>query len=562
MATFGQFVQLGPINEEVGGGWKLYHYSSGTSTLKDVYTDRAKTTTAAQPVVADANGLMTFYADGLYRFQIFDSDDVLLYTWDNVFYGSLESTNHAEGNALSSASTLVLGEDGDYFHVTGTNTISGIQGAQPFVFLTFDSSLTLTNSGTLILKGGVDHITTAGETLLFVNDGNNVFREIDNNVPTKNADNTWTGSNVFNDTVSFNSPVTFNSTSTISDPSLPTQLSNKRYADQTAASGFGWSNFGFQASVSSNALTVQLLTYSGATPSTDNSPKISVPSPFSAGIASDTVQTLTGATTITLSAGSTLGFTANQLSRIYVVAVDNAGSIEVGLYHPLSGTNLVALNESKTYNTTAEGGSGGADSAQVIYTTTARTGVSIRIVGWIEIQTGATAGNWSNQPTSTKLLGSGMPRTGDVVQRIMTNTGSRVAGTTAIPFDDTIPQNTEGVEMMTLAITPQSSANLLLVAHVGVYSANALSSTTVALFQDSTADAKAAVAWTPGAADHFDTVPLVYYQQAGTTSSTTFKVRAGNNSGVATAMNGLASAATRIYGGVAFSSMSIMEIFV
>jgi hypothetical protein len=564
MATFGQFVQLGPINEETGGGWKLYHYSAGTSTLKDVWTDRDKSTTAAQPVVADGNGIMSFFADGLYRFQVFNSDDELLYTWDNVFYGSLESTNHAEGNALSSASTLVLGEDGDYFHVTGTNTISSIQGTQPFVFLTFDSSLTLTHSSTLVLKGAVDHITTASETLLFVNDGNNVFREVDNNVPTKNADNTWTGSNTFSDTVTFNSPVTFNSTATIGDPALPTQLSNKRYADQTAASGFGWSNFGFSTSVSSNALTVSLLTYNASTPSTDNSPQISIPYTGGGGSASDNVRTLTGATTITLSAGSTLGFTANQISRIYVVAIDNSGSVEVGLYHPLSGTNLIALNESKAYNTTAEGGSGGADSAQVIYTTTARTSVSIRVVGWIEIQTGATAGNWSNAPISSKLLGSGMPRTGTVVQRLLTTSSAKVTGATAIPSDDTIPQNTEGTEMMTASITPQSSANLLIVAHVGYYTMNSTASAgTLALFKDSGADAIAAVGWGPGGVVNAGfTVPLFYQQQAGGTSAITYKLRAGNGAGTNVTLNGAASTDTRLYGGVAGSALALTEVFV
>ena len=47
----------------------------------------------------------------------------------------------------------------------------------------------------------MNHPTIAGETLVFVNDGTNVFREVDNGVPMKYASNTWTGSNVFSGTV-------------------------------------------------------------------------------------------------------------------------------------------------------------------------------------------------------------------------------------------------------------------------------------------------------------------------------------------------------------------------
>lgn len=43
---------------------ELYHYTSQGATDKDVYTDRALTTPAAQPLTADSHGLITFFADG------------------------------------------------------------------------------------------------------------------------------------------------------------------------------------------------------------------------------------------------------------------------------------------------------------------------------------------------------------------------------------------------------------------------------------------------------------------------------------------------------------------
>lgn len=86
MSQNGQFIEFGPYYS--GGllvsGFKIYHYLPGTTTLKNVWTDRGKTTTAAQPLVADANGKASCYADGLYKFVVKDASDVTLYTFDNV----------------------------------------------------------------------------------------------------------------------------------------------------------------------------------------------------------------------------------------------------------------------------------------------------------------------------------------------------------------------------------------------------------------------------------------------------------------------------------------------
>ena len=270
MATFGQFDKIGPLTAAVGGGWKLYHYVAGTTTAKDLWSDRGKTTTVAQPLVADANGVVSYFADGLYKFVIKDSNDVTLYTWDNVFYGSIESTNHAEGAALASASTVVLGSDGDYFHITGTTAISALSGTQPFVILTFDSAVTLTHGPSMILKGGVNHATIAGETLIFVNDGNNVFREVDNGVPMKFHDNTWTGANTFSSTATFNGAAAFNSTATAQTPTTPSHIATKYSSERRAVEATAMANGWFDVSVSSNAMTIALKTQGGSDPTTDD----------------------------------------------------------------------------------------------------------------------------------------------------------------------------------------------------------------------------------------------------------------------------------------------------
>lgn len=63
---------------------QLYHYDSGTSDDKDVYTDRSLTTPAAQPLLSDSNGVFTFFATGLYKFVLKDGNGATISTWDET----------------------------------------------------------------------------------------------------------------------------------------------------------------------------------------------------------------------------------------------------------------------------------------------------------------------------------------------------------------------------------------------------------------------------------------------------------------------------------------------
>ena len=162
---------------------------------------------------------------------------------------------------------------------------------------------------------------------------------------------------------------------------------------------------------------------------------------------------------------------------------------------------------------------------------------------------------------SYKALSSSTLPAGTVLQVLNTVTGSVATGTTGIPADDTIPQNTEGDQYMSLAITPAATTNNLLI-QVTFYGCNsaASSNVTVALFQDSTANALRATS-SKGNIDggQPETTTFSHFMAAGTTSATTFKVRAGGDAGGTTTFNGQ-GAGTRRYGGVAGSSITITEI--
>lgn len=132
---------------------------------------------------------------------------------------------------------------------------------------------------------------------------------------------------------------------------------------------------------------------------------------------------------LVISSGSTLGTVNNVASRIVVIALNNAGTIELAAVN-ISGGNQ--LDETNLITTTAEGGAGAADSANVIYSTTARTSVAYRVIGFIN-STQATAGTWATAPSTVQGVG-GQALTAlsslGYSQTWQNLTGSRSLGTT------------------------------------------------------------------------------------------------------------------------------------
>lgn len=174
----------------------------------------------------------------------------------------------------------------------------------------------------------------------------------------------------------------------------------------------------------------------------------------------------------------------------------------------------------------------------------------------------ATGTTQSQINNSTRLSTTAYVDRVAVQQVVSTITGALATGTTQIPYDDTIPQNTEGDQYMTLAITPKSATSTLLINVVFNCTLGAANYGTMALFQDSTANALAAVSCLASNISGTATYPfqmiLNYKMTSGTTSSTTFKVRAGPGGSDTMAFNGQSGA--RRLGGVMASSIIITEI--
>lgn len=144
---------------------------------------------------------------------------------------------------------------------------------------------------------------------------------------------------------------------------------------------------------------------------------------------SGTVNTrsISAAKSLVVPAGATLGTVSGQSARLAVLAIDNAGSVELAVVNVAGSTSL---DEASLISTTAISTS--ASSASVIYSAVARTGVPFRVVGFIDI-TEPVAGTWSAAPSVIQGAGGlalnalSSPGFGQVWKNMISN---RTAGTT------------------------------------------------------------------------------------------------------------------------------------
>lgn len=152
-------------------------------------------------------------------------------------------------------------------------------------------------------------------------------------------------------------------------------------------------NLGIACSVASNNLTVALKTASGA----DASPANPVVIPFrSSTSTTGTAGPLlaTAALSVVIPSTATLGHASGKDQYIYVYAINNAGTIELGV----SGLNVIdelSLQSSTTISVSALVGN-------VLYATTGVANTPIRILARLLVNE-TVAGTWATAPTEVSL---------------------------------------------------------------------------------------------------------------------------------------------------------------
>lgn len=316
-------------------------------------------------------------------------------------------------------------------------------------------------------------------------------------------------------------------------------------------------NLEISTSRAAGAETIALKTAAGTNPSASDKIRIGFRD-ATAGTGAYSVLDITAATSIVISSGSTLGATSATAFRLWLVAFNDASTFRLGVIKCALTDGIYGLQDNVLESSTAEGGAGAADSSGVIYTGTAVTAKAMRVLGYLEY-TLTTAGTWDAAPSVVQIYSHGDRLPGETVQVRRNRNGAYAAGAATIPNDNTIPQNTEGTQFMSQAITPKSAINILEVESVIHCDSPSNDNLTVALFQDTTANALAASTKNNSSAGYRTDYSLDHSIIAGTTSSTTFKIRAG---GSVSAARFNSSAGAAVMGGVLASYVSVTEMMV
>lgn len=278
------------------------------------------------------------------------------------------------------------------------------------------------------------------------------------------------------------------------------------------------------------------------------------------------VRTVTAALSHTLSSGSTSGCVNNEAFRLWLVAFDDAGVVRLSTVKATTGSDTAGWRTMQigawgVASSTAEGGAGAADSAQVFYTTGATVSAKPYIViGYSTWEAGlAAAGTWGTAPSRIQLYAPGVPLPGQPVMFNEDVTTAVATTATAMPDDDTIPQSGEGGQFLSgTAFTPSSAADLLRVSLTLNWSHSALNQCSMAIFRDAVANALfgSQMFMSNGGSQQQNTMDVTTL--AGSTASTQFKGRAGGNTGATLTFNGAAGA--RKLGGVDHTSLKTVEI--
>jgi hypothetical protein len=147
---------------------------------------------------------------------------------------------------------------------------------------------------------------------------------------------------------------------------------------------------------------------------------------------------------------------------------------------------------------------------------------------------------------------------GAVVQVVSSTVATVTAVSVVIPADDTIPQSTEGYELLTATITPNSSTNKILVQFSGFCaSPNTGFSASHVLFRGSTAIN--VMGTSHSVANSLTPVFIQHLDSPASGSALTYSVRVGPSSGTANfAYN--SNGGTRRYGGAASAVLTLTEI--
>jgi len=456
--------QFFDANGDPANGWKIYTYVAGSSTPLATYTDSTGAVAQSNPIVINSLGFPTtgqiWLTSGLsYKLVLTDASDVVKKTQDNLS-GVISSSSSTQSQWVASGLTptyvsatsfTLAGDQTSAFHVgrrlQTTNTsgtiysriISSAYGALTTVTVVndsgvLDSGLSAVNYG-LLTAVGTSSPGAASPVLPRI-DVASVAGTVDLTGNAITDDIRITGTNTI---TAFT--VATGRVLRVTAGGAFTLTNNASIVTQTGANIVCTAGDTFMLRATA-ANVVEVLSYVTVIPSAQiqtisgsvasNALTIGA-SALTLGfrsttLTSGTITTVIGTpSNLVVPSGATLGTVSAIASSLVILALNNAGTIELAVIN-LSGGN--DLTETGLISTTAI--SAGSASASVAYSTTARTNVAYRVIGRID-STQTTAGTWATTPSLIQGAGgqalTAMSSLG-YSQTWQNLTGSRTIGTT------------------------------------------------------------------------------------------------------------------------------------
>jgi hypothetical protein len=149
---------------------------------------------------------------------------------------------------------------------------------------------------------------------------------------------------------------------------------------------------------------------------------------------------------------------------------------------------------------------------------------------------------------------------GTVAQVVRDSDATYSSLTTDLPCDNSIPQITEGEEVLSVAITPVNASSTLRIRFMANLGASSASNVGAALFVDATAAALRATGTRITSASGTTPIVLEHALTAGSTTARTYRIRVGPDVGGAATVFVNGDNSSRIFGGVDAATLEVEEI--
>jgi hypothetical protein len=175
-----------------------------------------------------------------------------------------------------------------------------------------------------------------------------------------------------------------------------------------------------------------------------------------------------------------------------------------------------------------------------------------------KVYAGPTTGG-AAAPTFRSIVAADLPSTAVILQVLSTTYSTYTNLNVAIPSDDTLPQSTEGVQVLSQAITMANSTNKVL-AFVHIWGGNNVSSFIIAALFRGTTCIKASSVGSTTATEIPEELSMIYLDSPGASGVQTYSVRVGPEAVAANTcvLNG--DLTTHLFGTAGMSTLTLMEI--